>query len=241
MGNIDSPPFQIIQKVVFWGQKGSKPPLKGACKPPRNGYISPTRGREKRGMCMHAVCLAPRCVAVSVPLSSVLAGEREILTVSRLLLDQVAQALGQLVQVDLDLGLDLSDPLVDLELDGLASILVGGHGEQRLHGSDRLVPASAARAGVLGLVGSATVQPEVLAQPVVHQAGNVLAQAALVRVLGVDGLAVLEGEDDPLFDQLELSIRELDLARRLLAENFDNRIVDRFALSHVFVLSTAQA
>lgn len=175
----------------------------------------------------------PWCVAVSVPLSSVLAGEREILTV--LLLDELAQALGQLLDVDLDLGLDLSDPLVDLELDGLAGILVGGHGKQDLHVPDGLVSAAAARARVLGLVGSSTVQAEILAQPVVHQAGDVLVQRLVAGVLAVDRLTVLEGEEDSLLDLLELSIRELDLASRLLTENLDHRVVDRFALSHVVV------
>lgn len=157
----------------------------------------------------------------------------------RLALDQVAQALRQRFDLDLGLGLDLSDPLVDLELDGLAGILVGGHGEQRLHGSDRLITASAARARVLGLVGSSTVEPEVLAQPVVDEAGDVLVQRLVAGVLAVDRLTVLEGEEDSLLDLLELSIRELDLASRLLTENLDHRVVDRFALSHVFVLSTA--
>lgn len=104
----------------------------------------------------------------------------------RVLLHEVAECFRESSCIDLHFRLQLSDSLVEFRLDLRFRFRVGSDREESPHCFDALVSASRSAARVFGGVLHSTIQPSVLAQPVVHQSGDVLPEGGFVRVGRVD-------------------------------------------------------
>jgi len=158
---------------------------------------------------------------------------------ARLLLDELPEILGDELDVDHRLRLQLFRPLVDLGLNRRSSIEVGRHREESLHRPERFVTASRSASGVLRGVLHPAIQPEVLSDPVVHEPGDVLQQALVVlSAAALHREAGLEGEEHLAVDRPFLLVAPVlglghrAVERAVVAEHREHCLEDRFALSH---------
>ncbi len=153
--------------------------------------------------------------------------------------DQVAERLGQQLSLDDLLRLQLGEALVDLTLDGRLRLRVSGDAQERPHRLDRFITGSRSDARVLGFVLDPAVQLQVLSDVVVHEAGDVLDEVRFgLSAARLHALTGLEGLEHHRVDELLLSVRPLTGLRNrtvelaVVAEHRDDRLDNRFVLSH---------